>query len=323
MFDDIKTAAELYGVFEDLFGHAYFRPCVLLDIKYHYKDVLVPSYRGNMIKPSEAASAPAVSFISGDDSLWTLVMTGLDSHFSSETDQYLHWMITNIKGSDMSSGNIVCDYCQPFPAFGSGYHRYAFILFNQESEIDVGVVDESDMIDLEARTFNMTEFYREHQDNLTPAGLSFFQSDYDSSLREFFHNKLHMKEPRYEYEFPDWYVSPWMFHINNNLKDGFDEFLDRHRDPKDLEKEVLETKLQHTDPFVGDTEGYVKYPGIHQVELEEFFPPKIGEKPLNRKQSYKIAQWRRNAIQKQRMKQRYFRSTDHKELRKDPVPTGF
>ena len=33
IFNDIFTAAELYGVFEDMFGHAFFRPCVMLDIK--------------------------------------------------------------------------------------------------------------------------------------------------------------------------------------------------------------------------------------------------------------------------------------------------
>ena len=54
---------------------------------------------------------------------------------------------------------------------------------------------------------------------------------------------------RYEYEFPDWYVTPWMFHLNTNLNIGFDEFMDRHRNPKDLEREVLEAKLKHTDPF--------------------------------------------------------------------------
>ena len=33
VYEDIVTAAELYGVFEDMFGHAFFRPCVMLDIK--------------------------------------------------------------------------------------------------------------------------------------------------------------------------------------------------------------------------------------------------------------------------------------------------
>ena len=40
-----------------------------------------------------------------------------------------------------------------------------------------------------------------------------------------------------------------MFHLNTNLNIGFDEFMDRHRNPKDLEREVLEAKLKHTDPF--------------------------------------------------------------------------
>jgi large subunit ribosomal protein L38 len=35
-----------------------------------------------------------------------------------------------------------------------------------------------------------------------PAGLAFFQSDYETSLRDFFHNTLDMKESRYEYESP-------------------------------------------------------------------------------------------------------------------------
>ena len=133
-FDDIKTAGELYGIFEDLFGHAYFRPCVHLDIKYRHEDVLVPVYRGNMVKPSEASLAPLVRYNSDNDSLWSLVMTGLDSHFTSETDQYLHWMLTNIKGSDLASGHLNCSYCQPFPAFGTGYHRNgsktSYILLN-------------------------------------------------------------------------------------------------------------------------------------------------------------------------------------------------
>lgn len=36
----------------------------------------------------------------------------------------------------------------------------------------------------------MKRFYREMQDSITPAGLSFFQSDWDDSLTEFFHKTL-------------------------------------------------------------------------------------------------------------------------------------
>lgn len=36
----------------------------------------------------------------------------------------------------------------------------------------------------------MKEFYRHFQDFITPAGLAFFQSDWDDSLTDFFHKTL-------------------------------------------------------------------------------------------------------------------------------------
>jgi large subunit ribosomal protein L38 len=48
-------------------------------------------------------------------------------------------------------------------------------------------------VNVEERTFNTFRFYSEHQESLTPAGLAFFQSDYDQTLRNFFHNVLNMK----------------------------------------------------------------------------------------------------------------------------------
>lgn len=43
---------------------------------------------------------------------------------------------------------------------------------------------------LKARTFNTLEFYRKHQDSITPAGLAFFQSQWDESVTKTFHSTL-------------------------------------------------------------------------------------------------------------------------------------
>lgn len=40
------------------------------------------------------------------------------------------------------------------------------------------------------RTFKTVDFYRKHQDNMTPAGLSFFQCQWDESVTNIFHNTL-------------------------------------------------------------------------------------------------------------------------------------
>lgn len=317
---DIYKAAELYGIYEDLFRHGYFIPCVDLNVAYGLEDdLLAPVYRGNVVKPREAVQAPEVSWASSDTELWCLVLTGLDGHMTQDGQEYLHWMVGNIRGCDLTSGEQVASYLQPFPAFGTGFHRFAFILYKQDRPLDFSYLptnQETD-IDLEARTFNTFNFYSRHQDDLTPAGLAFFQSDYDTSLRDFFHNTLQMKEPRYEYEFPLPYIKSWTQPFTPEVEQGFNDFLDKHRDPKDLEKEVLIKKLKHTNPYHGDTEVF-KYPLAHEEELKESLPTPIGQKALNTRQSFKIPAWRRLAIMKERSKKGYFESTDHAELRRDP-----
>jgi len=322
IYQDIYKAAELYGIYEDLFRHGYFHPCVDLNIAYAIEDdMMVPVYRGNALKPREAASAPEVSWESDNDDLWTLVFTGLDSHLTEEGKEYMHWMVGNIKGCDIQSGEELTSYLQPFPPFGTGYHRYAFVLYKQDARIDFKDNPKpKDPLSLSERTFSTFEFYSEYEDRLTPAGLSFFQADYDPSLRDFFHNTLNMKEPRYEYEFPLPYIKQWnkWWNKNDGTTSGFNEFLDRRRDPKDIEKEVLIKKLKHTHPFEGETVKNMKYPLAHEEDLLEVLPEPVGAKTLNPRQSFKIPSWRRKQIILEQSKEGYYSSTDHSELRRDP-----
>lgn len=66
---------------------------------------------------------------------------------------------------------------------------------------------------------------------MTPAGLAFFQSDYDTNVKEFYHNVLNMKEPMFEYDFPKPYNPPERYWP---LKQAFNLYLDRYRDPKQV-----------------------------------------------------------------------------------------
>lgn len=63
-------------------------------------------------------------------------------------------------------------------------------------------------LDLNHRTFSTYEFYRSKEDILTPAGLAFYQTDWDNSLTKFYHNRLSISEPIYEYDFPSPYIKP-------------------------------------------------------------------------------------------------------------------
>ena len=65
------------------------------------------------------------------NSLWTLVLTNPDGHLTEENAEYVHWMVGNIRGNDIASGKTLVDYLQPFPTFGTGYHRFVFVLYRQ------------------------------------------------------------------------------------------------------------------------------------------------------------------------------------------------
>lgn len=57
---------------------------------------------------------------------------------------------------------------------------------------------------------------------------------------------LDMKEPIFEYDFPQPYVRPqeWF-----PLRQPFNLYMDRYRDPKQINKEFLVRKLKNVHPF--------------------------------------------------------------------------
>ncbi|NXF12165.1 RM38 protein, partial [Smithornis capensis] len=132
-----QRVAKHCGVFRDLFKGATFTPWVSLRVEYSQEDEhLVPVYYGNMVTPSEASSPPTVSYEADKGSLWTLLLTNPDGHLRDADSEYLHWLVTNIPGNDIKSGKEICHYLPPFPAMGTGYHRFIFLLFKQEGPID-------------------------------------------------------------------------------------------------------------------------------------------------------------------------------------------
>lgn len=86
---------------------------------------------------------------------------------------------------------------------------------------------------MDKRTFTTLDFYRKYQDNITPAGLAFFQADWDSNVTDFYHNVLNTKEPIFEYDFPEWYHRDEEYFA---LRQPFNLYLDHYRDQKQVRK---------------------------------------------------------------------------------------
>lgn len=89
----IKKIADHYGIYEHLFGDAYFIPRVPLTVSYEKNDYASPVYYGNIIKPSDATDRPVVTYESDQNSLWTLILTNPDGHLTKENAEYCHWFV--------------------------------------------------------------------------------------------------------------------------------------------------------------------------------------------------------------------------------------
>ncbi|XP_037937152.1 39S ribosomal protein L38, mitochondrial [Teleopsis dalmanni] len=272
---DLRVIADHYGIFEHLYGYAYFIPRIPLKIQYDNSNGNFSQvYNGNIIKPAEAAQVPIVEFDANIDPLtgkkpqgdtyWTLLATNLDGNLKANESECLHWFVANIPNGDVKKGEVLVDYLAPFPPKGLGYQRFVYVLYKQNSKLNFSSykLDKADYSNLDKRTFKTFDFYRKYQDDITPIGLSFFQTDWDESLTNFYHNVLNIKEPVYEYDFPDPYLADQKWFP---LKQAFNLYLDRHRDIREVNKQYLERKLAKTHPFNGP-EPKLRFPNAHSIK---------------------------------------------------------
>lgn len=223
---------------------------------------------------------------SREGELWICALDDV-RHFQTFSVSYFHLnciFSANIPNNDIAKADLIVPYLQPFPPKGTGYHRHIFILYKQDKKLDFSEYKVVNSTGLDKRTFNTFEFYRKFQDIITPAGLAFFQSDWDKSLTDFYHNTLGeflnlflsksfflqkfifhvtkgMKEPIFEYDFPKAYLKDQTYFP---LRQPFNLYMDKYRDPKQVHKEYLERKLAKTHPFEGP-EKPLRFPNAHPL----------------------------------------------------------
>ena len=71
------------------------------------------------------------------DKLYTIIIWDPDA---PHRPSFLHWLVTNIPGGDISRGRVIQPYTPPSPPAGSGEHRYYVGLYEQSQRISVGKV---------------------------------------------------------------------------------------------------------------------------------------------------------------------------------------
>lgn len=266
----IERMAQHYAIFRDLFNGDFFRPSLELKVKYDYDDEFVtPVYYGNVVCPCDAQSEPHISYSSPPDHLYTLLLVNPDESLTNQHQEYLHWMITNIPGDNVGEGDVLVQYMPPVPAAGTGYHRNVLILLEQTERMHydgvkrVGrpVLDRG-LENLNERLFCTHTFHQQHSSHLTPKAMSFFQSEWDESVRSYYRNVLGMGEPVFSYDWPTQYHPPPKKYPH---REPFNIYFDRYRDIKDIGEEVIRAKLQTISPFRQGPELKLQFPLAHKA----------------------------------------------------------
>jgi len=94
---------------------------------------------GAVASMNDTQASPGVSWTPIPNTLFTLIVWDPDA--APESRAWLHWLITNIHGNDLTSGQEIVPWAPPTPPAGTGTHRYIFGLFQQEWHLSVSVAD--------------------------------------------------------------------------------------------------------------------------------------------------------------------------------------
>ncbi|XP_054286026.1 uncharacterized protein LOC129002333 [Macrosteles quadrilineatus] len=132
---------------------------------------------GNELTPTQVKLPPVVDYWADRDSWFLLSMVDPDA-----STQFLHWLVGNIPGNDVASGDNLAEYVGSGPPKGTGLHRYVFLLYKQSGNItfDEPLLDTSYR---GRRNFSVEKFSRKY--NLSdPISLNFFVAQYDDYVPE-------------------------------------------------------------------------------------------------------------------------------------------
>ncbi|KAJ3657109.1 hypothetical protein Zmor_016137 [Zophobas morio] len=92
---------------------------------------------GEELTPSDVKDEPAAKWDSNPEKYYTLVMFDPDAP-SRENNTFAdvkHWLVGNIQGGDLSTGDVIAEYFGSGPPKGTGLHRYIFVVYQQKDKL--------------------------------------------------------------------------------------------------------------------------------------------------------------------------------------------
>ena len=136
---------------------------------------------GAELTPTQVKNQPEmVAWRSEPSCYYTLCLTDPDapSRADPKFGEFLHWLVVNIPGADLSSGEVLAEYVGSGPPSGTGLHRYVILLYKQPGKIQVDQPKIKCTTMNGRRCFSIKKFAEKFQLG-HPIAANFYQAQYD------------------------------------------------------------------------------------------------------------------------------------------------
>nr|ALS40431.1 putative odorant-binding protein A5-1 [Zeugodacus tau] len=135
--------------------------------------------RGEEFTPTQTKNEPQVDWTAEPDAFYTIIMTNPDipTRQNPATREWLHWLVVNIPGTDLSRGYVIDPYVGPLNPKESGLVRNVFLIYKRlgKQEFDEPILNNTNVAGHER--FSSKDFAKKYDMKLVAGNI--FQSRWD------------------------------------------------------------------------------------------------------------------------------------------------
>lgn len=140
----------------------------------------VSASQGNVLTPTQVKDVPKVEWNAETGAFYTLCLTDPDAPSRAEPTyrEWHHWLVGNINGNDVASGETLSAYVGSGPPPDTGLHRYVFLVYKQNGQI---TFDEPRLTNTSGENrggFSIRKFAEKYKLGNPVAG-NLYQAEYD------------------------------------------------------------------------------------------------------------------------------------------------
>ncbi|XP_044742009.1 protein D3-like [Chrysoperla carnea] len=138
---------------------------------------------GNHLTPTQVLKTPRVKFNGDRNKYYLLVMTDPDAPSRAQPTlrEFVHWLVGNIPGDNVCSGETIIEYVPSAPPQNSGDHRYTFLIYEQPGQIEFDEPRISNTSISGRPNFSIRNFANKYGFG-EPIFGNFYQCQYDDSV---------------------------------------------------------------------------------------------------------------------------------------------